>query len=302
MAILVDENTRVLVQGITGREAATFTKGMIDYGTRVVAGVTPGKGGQEVHGVPVFNTVRKAVDAANPNIAVVSVPPAFTKDAVLEAIDAEIKLVNVFTERVPRGDVVQMIHFAQRHGARIVGPNSLGIVSPGQGKVGAIGGPVDETHLAYTPGPVAVLSRSGGMCTETCSLLTVNGIGQSTAINIGGDPILGSSFVDLLPLLEQDDQTKVVVLFCEPGTVQEETVARFVKETGFSKPIVAFVAGGFVDDMPGTRFGHAAVIVHGDSGSVRGKQRAMREAGITVVDFHSEIVTAVREHLDRMGV
>jgi succinyl-CoA synthetase alpha subunit len=209
-------------------------------------------------------------------------------------------LVNVFTERVPRGDVVQMIHFAQRHGARIVGPNSLGIVSPGKGKVGAIGGPVDETHLAYTPGPVAVLSRSGGMCTETCSLLTVNGIGQSTAINIGGDPILGSSFVDLLPLLEQDDQTRVIVLFCEPGTVQEETVARFVKGRGYSKPIIAFVAGGFVDDMPGTRFGHAAVIVHGDSGSVRGKQRAMREAGITVVDFHSEIVTAAREHLDWM--
>ena len=302
MAILVDENTRVLVQGITGREAATFTRGMIEYGTSVVAGVTPGKAGQEIHGVPVFNTVHQAVNETDPNISVVSVPPAFTKDAAMEAIDAGIKLVNVFTERLPRGDVVQMIQFAERHGARIVGPNSLGILSPGKAKVGAIGGPADETRLAYTPGPVAVLSRSGGMCTETCNLLTVNGLGQSTAINIGGDPILGSSFIDLLPLLEQDEQTEVIVMFCEPGTVQEETVARFVKDTGYPKPIVAFVAGGFVDEMPGTRFGHAAVIVHGDSGSVKGKKKVMRDAGITVVDFHSELVDAVHGYIDRVGV
>jgi succinyl-CoA synthetase alpha subunit len=240
--------------------------------------------------------------ATEPNIAIVSVPPAFTKDATLEAIDAGLDLVNVFTERVPRSDVVQMIHFARQHGARIVGPNSLGIVSPGKGKVGAIGGPAEATRLAYMPGPAAVLSRSGGMCTETCNLLTINGIGQSTAINVGGDPILGSSFVDLLPLLEGDDETKVVVLFCEPGTVQEEAVARFVKDTDFSKPIVAFVAGGFVDDMPGTRFGHAAVIVHGESGSVKGKKKIMREAGITVVDFHSELASSAQKHLDRIGV
>lgn len=297
MAILVDTNARVLVQGITGREAATFTRGMLDYGTPVVAGVTPGKGGEEVHGVPVFNTVRKAVDATSPNVAIISVPPAFTKDAVLEAVDADIPLVNVFTERVPRGDVVEMLQFARMRGARIVGPNSLGIVSPGKGKVGAIGGPADETDRAYTPGPVAVLSRSGGMCTETCNLLTVHGIGQSTAINIGGDPIVGSSFVDLLPLLEQDDETRVIVLFCEPGTAQEETLARHVKERGCSKPIVAFVAGAFVDDMPGTRFGHAAVIVQGDAGSVRGKKAAMRDAGITVVEEHAEIASAVQRLL-----
>jgi succinyl-CoA synthetase alpha subunit len=270
---------------------------MLDYGTPVVAGVTPGKGGEQVHGVPVFNTVRTAVDATAPNITFVSVPPAVAKDAVLEALDAGIQLVNVFTERVPRVDVVQMIRFAQMRGARIVGPNSLGIVSPGKGKVGAIGGPSDETRMAYTPGPVAVLSRSGGMCTETCNLLTVHGIGQSTAINIGGDPIVGSSFVDLLPLLEQDEETRVIVLFCEPGTAQEETVARYVKASGYVKPIVAFVAGAFVDDMPGTRFGHAAVIVQGDFGSVRGKKRAMRDAGITVVDDYAEIATAVRKLL-----
>jgi succinyl-CoA synthetase alpha subunit len=274
---------------------------MIDYGTKVVSGVTPGKAGQKIHGVPVYNSVQQAITDTNPNISVVSVPPAFTKDATLEAIDAGIKLVNVFTERVPRGDVVQMIHFAKRYEAKIIGPNSLGILSPGKAKVGAIGGPAEETRLAYTPGPVAVISRSGGMCTETCNLLTINGLGQSTAINIGGDPILGSSFVDLLPLLEQDEQTKVIVLFCEPGTVQEETVARFVKDTNYPKPIVAFVAGGFVDEMPGTRFGHAAVIVHGTSGSVKGKKDVMRDAGISVVDFHSELVGAVQRHIDQLG-
>jgi succinyl-CoA synthetase alpha subunit len=300
MCILVNQDTRVLVQGITGREASTFTKGMLDYGTAVVAGVTPGKGGQTLFGVPVFNTVRKAVESTRPNTAVVSVPPAVTKDAVIEAIDGGIKLVNVFTERVPRADVVEMIFFAKQHDARIIGPNSLGIISPGKGKVGAIGGPAEETARAYIPGPVAVLSRSGGMCTETCSLLTVNGVGQSTAINIGGDPIVGSSFVNLLPLLERDEETQVVVLFCEPGTGQEESMAQYVKERGFTKPIVAFVAGAFVDELPETRFGHAAVIVHGDRGSVRGKQKAMRAAGITVVEAHSEIISAVRKHLDQV--
>lgn len=298
MSILVDSSSRVLVQGITGREAATFTRGMLDYGTAVVAGVTPGKSGDTVHGVPVFSTVQRAVHETSPNTAFVSVPPISAKDAVLEAIDAGIPLVNVFTERIPRGDVVQMIRFAEMRGARIVGPNSLGIVSPGKSKVGAIGGPAGETERAYQPGPVAVLSRSGGMCTETCSLLTIHGIGQSTAINIGGDPIVGASFVDLLPLLAGDEETKVVVLFCEPGTAQEETVARYVRETGFSKPIVAFVAGSFVDDMPGTRFGHAAVIVQGDTGSVRGKKRAMREAGIAVVEHLAEVPAVVRRLLE----
>ncbi len=302
MAILVGEDSRVLVQGITGREAVSFTRWMIDYGTKVVAGVSPGKAGQEVHGVPVYNTVRAAAEATGPNIAVVSVPPAFVRDAVFEAIDAGIGLVNVFTERVPRRDVVQIVDFARRRAARIVGPNSLGMVSPGRAKVGAIGGPPEETRLAYTPGPVAVLSRSGGMCTETCSLLTTNGIGQSTAINIGGDPILGSPFVELVRLLETDPKTKVIVLFCEPGTIQEETLARSARQDGLAKPVVAFVAGGFVDDLPGTRFGHAAVMVDGDVGSVQGKRSVMKDAGITVVDHHSELVAAVQAELAKPGL
>jgi len=192
---------------------------------------------------------------------------------------------------------VQILEFARRHGARVVGPNSLGAISPGLGKLGAIGGPAEECRRAYMPGPVAILSRSGGMCTETASLLTQAGIGQSTAINIGGDPIIGSTFVDLLPLLAEDPQTEAIVLFCEPGTVQEELTARYVADTRYPKPIVAFVAGKFVDTMPGMRFGHAAVIVHGEAGSARGKMEAMRQAGIVVVERHGDLPAAVKSVL-----
>lgn len=299
MAILLSDSTRVIVQGITGREAVTFTKGMLDYGTRVVAGVTPGKEGHRVYGVAVYNCVETAMRNHEANTSIVSVPPGFAKDATFEAIDAGIELVNVFTERIPRGDVAQMIEFARQKGVRIVGPNSLGMISPGRVKLGPAGGPLSECNRAFTPGSVAVLSRSGGMLTETCSLLSQNGIGQSIAINIGGDPIVGSAFFDLLPLLEDDPETKAIVLFCEPGTFQEEETARFVKETSYSKRIVAFIAGSFVDTMPGMRFGHAAVIVHGESGATRTKAKVMREAGIVVVDFHSEIVAAVKKILNQ---
>jgi len=300
VAILIDEKTKVIIQGITGREAVTFTRGMLDYGTKVVAGVTPGKEGQQVYGVPVYDCVKTAMKNHQINTSIVSVPPRFAKDATFEAIDAGIKLINVFTERIPRADVIEMTAFAKYRGARIIGPNSLGMVSPGKVKLGSIGGPMDECNKAFTPGNVAVLSRSGGMLTETCSQLSLNGIGQSIAINIGGDPIIGSTFYELLPLLEKDPQTKVIVLFCEPGTVQEETTAKFVKETSYKKPIVAFIAGSFVDTMPGMRFGHAAVIVHGEMGSTKAKARIMREVGIRVVDYHSQIVTEVRKILEEI--
>jgi succinyl-CoA synthetase alpha subunit len=291
MSILVDQATAVVVQGITGREATTFTRSMMDYGTRVMAGVTPGKAGQDVYGVPVYNTVKDAV-LAHPgiNTSIVSVPPAFTKDAVMEAVDAGIGLISVFTERIPRNDVCQMIEYAKQRGARIIGPNSLGMCSPGKGKLGAIGGPAEEFRKAYLPGNVAILSRSGGMLTETASLLALRGIGISTAINVGGDPIIGSTFVELLPLLEQDPETKVIVLFCEPGTSAEERLAEWIGEVCYPKPIVAFVTGRFVDDMQGMRFGHA---VEGDTGSARGKVAALRGAGVTVAETHDEIADAV---------
>lgn len=297
MAILIDRNTKVVVQGITGREAVTFTKGMLEYGTKVVAGVTPGKEGQEVYGVPVYDCVRTAIKNHKANTSIVSVPPAFAKDATFEAIDAGIKLVNVFTERIPRGDVVQMIAFAKAKGARIIGPNSLGMIAPGKVKLGSIGGPLEECNKPFIPGNVAILSRSGGMLVETASQLSLNGIGQSIAINIGGDPIIGSTFYELLPLLEKDAETKVIVLFCEPGTVQEETTAKFVRETSYPKPIIAFITGRFVDSMPGMRFGHAAVIVHGETGSTKAKARLMSEVGIRVVDSHSQIATEVKKIL-----
>ncbi|MHB0868891.1 MAG: succinate--CoA ligase subunit alpha [Chloroflexota bacterium] len=298
MAILVDKNTKVLVQGITGREATTFTLSMVEYGTQVLAGVTPGKGGQDVYGIPVYNTVKEAL-AAHPeiNTSIVSVPPAFTKDATMEAVDAGIKFISVFTERIPRKDVCQMIEYARQRGARIVGPNSLGMASPGKGKLGAIGGPADEFKKAYLEGNVAILSRSGGMLTETASLLAQNGIGISTAINIGGDPVIGSTFVELLPLLREDPETKLVVLFCEPGTSSEERLSEWVKEVNYPKPIVAFVTGGFVDNMPGMHFGHAAVIVEGNTGSARGKKAAMRNSGVVVVDTHDQIAPAVKKLL-----
>ena len=299
MAILINENTRVIVQGITGREAVTFTRGMLDYGTKVVAGVTPGKEGQEVYGVPVYDCVKTALKYHDANTSIVSVPPAFSKDATFEAIDAGIKLVNVFTERIPRSDVSQMVAFAKARGTRIIGPNSLGMIAPGKVKLGSIGGPVDECHRAFIPGNVAVLSRSGGMLVETSSQLTLHGIGQSIAINIGGDPIIGSTFYELMPLLEKDEATKVVVLFCEPGTVQEEMTARFVRETSYKKPVIAFIAGRFVDTLPGMRFGHAAVIVHGDMGATKSKARIMNEAGIKVVESHSQIAVEVKKILGK---
>jgi len=301
MSILVDEKTRVLVQGITGREATTFTQSMLEFGTPVLAGVTPGKGGQSIYGVPVYNTVSSAIsDHPDINTTIIAVPPAATRDAVMEVVDAGIGLINVFTERVPRKDVCQMLEYAQIHGARVVGPNSLGMCSPGKAKLGAIGGPLDEFKRAYTSGPVAILSRSGGMMTETASQLSLYGIGISTAINIGGDPVVGSTFVELLPLLADDPQTEVIVLFCEPGTSSEENLAAWVHKKGFPKPIIAFVAGKFVDQMPGMRFGHAAVIVEGNTGSAAGKEEALRTAGILVAENHGDITGMVcRTLLDK---
>jgi len=296
MSILVDENTRVLIQGITGREASSMSKEMLDYGTKIVAGVTPGRQGRTVHGIPVYDCVADALKDHNANTALVSVPPAFAKDAVMEAVDNGIKLVVCLTERIPKQDVITMIAFAEAKGARIIGPNSGGIISPGKTRVGYFGG--SEPHKAFTPGPVGIISRSGGMCTEICNLLTQGGIGQSTAIGMGGDPVVGMTYVDYLKLFQEDEETKVVVLFCEPGGKKEEAAAEYIKNH-FSKPVVAFFGGKFVDKMPGTRFGHASVIVRPGSGATADKARLFTEAGVKVVDTYSEILPAVKEMLGR---
>lgn len=295
MAILADQDTKVIIQGITGREAASFTKDMLDYGTRVVAGVTPGKQGQEVHGVPVYDTVRGALKAHPVDASVISVPPGMVKGAVLEAVENDIKLLVVVSERVPRKDVIEFLEAAREQDTRVIGPNTLGIISPERVKLGMAGGPVEDVKKAYTPGNVGIASRSGGMTTEIANLLTTHGFGQSTCIGIGGDPVVGSNFLDLIPLFDQDPETKAVVLFCEPGGIIEESLAELVISQKIALPIIAFIAGRFVDDMPGVRFGHAATIVEGDKGTAKGKIESFKKAGIHVAESFSDIVKILRE-------
>jgi len=294
MSILVDENTRVVIQGITGREATTMSKEMIAYGTKVVAGVTPGKEGEVIHGIPVFDCVADAVRQCGANASVISVPPAFAKDAAFEAIDAGIKFLLVLSERVPTHDVIQMVSFANQRNARIVGPNSGGIISPGKTRLGYLGG--NNPRGAFTPGPIGVVSRSGGMSVEISNLLTTHGLGQSTVISMGGDPVTGSIYADFLELFEKDPKTQAVVFFCEPGGNREEYAAKYVREH-FSKPVVVFFGGRFVDQMPGVRFGHASVIVGAGYGTTAEKARHFREAGVSVVDSYSDIVKELKKRL-----
>ncbi len=294
MGILVDENTRVLIQGITGREAATMSREMMAYGTKVVAGVTPGKGGQIVHGIPVYDSVREAVAVHEINAAVVSVPAQFAKDAAMEAMYNGINLVVVLTERIPRKDVIEMIAFADRCGARIVGPNTAGVMTVGKCRLGYFGG--DHPERSFIPGPVGIISRSGGMTTEIANLLTLSGIGQTTAIGLGGDVVVGTTYVDCLDLFERDPETKAVALYCEPGGQKEEEAADFIRDR-FSKPVVAFIAGKFVDGMPGARFGHASVVVRPGSGSTQEKAARFRRAGVHVVENYSDLATALKQLL-----
>ena len=291
--MLVEADDRILVQGITGREASEMVGEALAYGSRIVAGVTPGKGGQRVHGVPVYNSVQEAVTEHGPTISVVSVPGPAVLDATYEAIVYGIKLCLILTERVPRRDTSCIIVTARQAGCRIIGPNSLGMIRPGIAKLGTIGGRVDSVHRSYRPGSVAILSRSGGMTTEIASLLSAHGIGQSIAIGVGGDPIVGSDFTELLDLLEEDPATRALVIFGEPGGTAEERLATRLREKPSRLRINAFLAGRFVDHMEGVRFGHAGVIVEGGRGSVRGKKKALREAGVFVADRLDEILTGL---------
>lgn len=282
MAILIDEKTKVIVQGITGREATTFVKDMIDYGTEVVGGVTPGKKGFSVHGVPVYNTVKEAILDTRVNASVVSVPPFFAKSAVMEAVDNGIKLVVVVTEKIPRHDVVEFLHYAESHNARVIGPNSLGIINPGVAKVGMIGGRSEDTKKSFKKGIIGVISRSGGMTTEISNLLSHTGFGVSTSVSIGGDPLMGFNIKEAVIEFEKDEETKEIVIFSEPGGTQEEELADYIKKNGLKKPIIVFQAGKFADEFQGIRFGHAASIVLGEKGSPKHKIKVMKEAGIRV--------------------
>ena len=301
MSILLTEDTTFIVQGITGREAVNLTRECLDYGSKIVGGVTPGRKGRDVHGVPVFDTVEQAVANHGGPIdgSVVTVPPAFTKDAVLEAIENGIKLIVIVTERIPRRDVAQMCELAAMRGARIIGPNCLGIIVPGVAKMGGIGGPARDAEKAYAAGSVGVMSRSGGMTTEISSTLTAAGLGVSTAVSIGGDAIIGSTYAELMPHFEADEQTEAIVIYTEPGGRMEAQLAQWVKENDSRLPIIAFMAGRFMDDedMRGMSFGHAGTIVEGKEDSATEKIARLEAAGIPVVERIDEIPDAVKGKL-----
>jgi succinyl-CoA synthetase alpha subunit len=299
MSILISADSRIIVQGITGREAVSFTGDMLDYGTNVVGGVTPGRGGRDVAGVPVFDTIRQIAERQTVDVSVLAVPAPALRDAAFEAIEAGVRLLVILTERVPRRDVVQVLELAEMRGARVIGPNSMGVLVPGRCKVGPIGGPKEDADKAYAPGPVGVMSRSGGMTTEIANLLTRHGFGQSTAVSMGGDPIIGSTFAELMPFWEADPETEALVIFGEPGGGQEAQFARYLHQNPTRLPIVAFIAGGFMEGMPGLRFGHAGSIVEGKADTAAAKAAALREAGVLVAEDLSEIPSLVAQAVGR---
>lgn len=260
------------------------------YGSNIVAGVTPGKGGWEIHGVRVYNTVAEAVERHGATVSVISVPAPAVLDAALEAFAHGIKLCVIMSERVPRLDTCRLLAKAREVGSTVIGPNTLGLIRPGIVKLGTIGGRVDNVQRSFMPGHVAILSRSGGMTTEIASFLTSRGIGQSIAIGIGGDPIVGCNFAELIDTLEEDPLTDAVVIYGEPGGCAEEKLAERLRKKPSRLLINAFLAGRFVDELEGVRFGHAAVIVEGGRGSVRGKAAALREAGVFVAEHFEEIM------------
>ena len=305
MSILIGENTTFIVQGITGREAVNLTRECLDYGkgAKVVGGVTPGRKGRDVHGVPVFDTVEQAVEhhGAPINGSVVTVPPAFTKDAVFEALEHDIELIVIVTERIPRRDVAEMVELAGSKDARIIGPNCLGVIVPDVIKMGGIGGPAKDAAKAYTPGAVGVMSRSGGMTTEISSTLTAAGLGQSTAVSIGGDAIIGSTYTELMPFFEADEQSEAIVIYTEPGGRMEAELAKHVTDTNSRLPIVAFMAGRFMDEMPGMSFGHAGTIVEGKADTATEKIARLQAAGITVAEEIAQIPELMKEKLGKVA-
>ena len=287
MSILLDNTTRVIVQGITGREGQFHTRNMQAAGTKIVGGVTPGKGGQTVEGVPVFDTVSEARAATDANASCIFVPPPGAADAIMEAASAGIKLIVCITEGIPVIDMTRAMLVVHEHSARLIGPNCPGMCTPGLGKIGII------PYQIFMPGPVGFISRSGTLTYEVVSLLTEAGIGQSTCIGIGGDPIIGSTFVDYLKLFEEDPGTKAVVMCGEIGGSDEEDAAEFIKT--MKKPVVAFVSGRTAP--PGKRMGHAGAIISGNTGTAQGKVAALQAANVPVADTIFEIPDLVKKVL-----
>jgi succinyl-CoA synthetase alpha subunit len=300
VSILIDEKTQVVVQGATGREAMLRIHLMKAYGTQVVAGVTPGKGGQVVDGVPVYNTVLAAM-TRHPGIdaSAIFVPAQAAKEAAIEALDAGIRVITLHPERVPQQDMLEVIAYARERQAYVIGPNSIGLISPGKALLGMIGGNARSAKEFFAPGPVGVLSRSGGNTTTLAYYLNKTGLGQTTAIGMGGDLFVGTTLSSFLALFEHDPETRMVAYFGEIGTSMEEDAAAFIKKGGFTKPVVAYVAGIYAKE--GVRFGHAGAMITRGMGTAEGKREALREAGVHVVQHFGQIGHIAREILASCG-
>jgi succinyl-CoA synthetase alpha subunit len=286
MSIFIDKKTKLIVQGITGRDGSFHAEQMKKYGTNVVGGVTPGKGGSKIAGIPVFNTMKEAVAATKANTSVIYVPPAFAGDAIYEAVSAGIKLVVCVTEGVPANDMMKAVPYVKQHGARLIGPNCPGLISPGQSKVGILPGSIVQ------PGGIGVVSRSGTLTYEAIWALTLAGLGQSTCVGIGGDQVIGTNFIDCLAAFQADPATKGIVMIGEIGGSDEEEAAAFVKKH-VTKPVVSFIAGQTAP--PGKRMGHAGAIVSGGSGTAEGKIKALNAAGIPVAGSPTELPELLKE-------
>lgn len=285
MSIIIDENTKILVQGITGKQGVFHTKQMLLYGSKVVAGVTPGKGGQEVEGVPVYNTVNEAMENHEIDATVLFIPAPFAKDAALESIDAGIKVLVIITEHIPVHDEMEIMAFARRRGTTVIGPNTFGIISSGKSKIGIM------PNQFFIPGNVGVVSRSGTLSYEIVGNLTMQNIGQSTVIGLGGDRVVGLNFVDVLKMFEEDPETKLVVLVGEIGGNAEEEAALYIEK--MTKPVVAYIAGRSAP--PGKRMGHAGAIIERGKGTYQGKVDALKKSGAYVAELPFKVPELVKE-------
>ncbi len=291
MPILVDENTRAIVQGITGREGSFHTKLMLDYGTKIVAGVTPGKGGQTVHGVPVYDSIEEALQKHEANASIMFVPAPFAKDAALEAIESGLELLVIITEHMPVRDTLEILAYASRKGVKVIGPNTPGVISPGKCKLGIM-----PSHM-FSRGRVGIVSRSGTLTYEIAWAITSSGLGQTTCVGLGGDPVVGLSFVDVLKMFAEDDETEAVVIIGEIGGNMEELAAEYISKHGYEKPVVAYVAGRTAP--PGKRMGHAGAIIMGRAGTAESKINAFKDAGVEVAERPSDVARVLRGILCR---
>jgi succinyl-CoA synthetase alpha subunit len=309
MSILITKNTKVIVQGMTGKEGQKAAKAMLDYGTQVVAGVTPGKGGQEVEGKPIFNSVKEALDFVcrdvplgrlgidDDIVSAIYVPPFAAKTAILEAIEAGIKQISVIVERMPIHDTAYCVAVAKEAGARIIGPSSLGYIVPSVGRIGVVGGPLELANQIYKPGNIGIISRSGGMTNEVSWQVRKAGFGQSVAVHVGGDLLMGTTYADLLKMFERDENTKAVIIFGEHGGSYEFEIVECIKNKEYNKPLAIYIGGKFASIFPeGMNIGHAGAIVERGKG-VKEKEEALRSVGVMIADRYEDLVDCVKQYI-----